>query len=106
MAESAPKKGSKYNFSEALNDSIRTNKETRTSESIIKNQQTNDVPTSVSGYSIVEKESRTKKMLIMIRPSIGEILDELAKNGTIKSKNDLINYLIEDFIDKNVERKE
>ncbi len=43
-------------------------------------------------------EKLTKRVQILIKPSTFEYLDQLQKEGLIKSKNDLINSLLEDFV--------
>ena len=51
--------------------------------------------------SFIEKikfEKLTKRVQILIKPSTFEYLDKLQNEGIIKSKNDLINTLLEDFI--------
>ena len=44
------------------------------------------------------QEMRSKRVQIVIKPSVNEKLNQLAKNGTIKSKNDLVNFLLERYI--------
>ena len=44
------------------------------------------------------QEMRSKRVQFVIKPSVNEKLDELAKNGAIKSKNDLVNFLLENYI--------
>ncbi len=51
--------------------------------------------------SFIEKikfEKLTKRVQILVKPSTFEYLDKLQNEGIIKSKNDLINTLLEDFI--------
>ena len=51
--------------------------------------------------SFIEKikfEKLTKRVQILVKPSTFEYLDKLQNEGVIKSKNDLINTLLEDFI--------
>lgn len=45
-------------------------------------------------------ERRSVKLNILVTPSIAEQLDDAAKKGTIKSRNDLINFLLEDYFGK------
>lgn len=49
-------------------------------------------------YTIRKEETRSKRVQIVIKPSVNKKLDEMAKNGTIKSKNDLVNFLLESYI--------
>ena len=44
------------------------------------------------------QEMRSKRVQFVIKPSVNAKLDELAKNGAIKSKNDLVNFLLESYI--------
>lgn len=46
-------------------------------------------------------ETRSQRVNLVIKPSTNEHLDELVRLGKIKSKNDLINFLLEQFIEQN-----
>lgn len=55
------------------------------------------------GYQIIDErkeEIRSKRIQIVIKPSVNEKLDEYAADGVIKSKNDLVNQLLEKFIEQ------
>ncbi len=59
------------------------------------------IQSSAKGYKIVEEnkaEIRNKRVQFVIKPSTNRKLDEYAEAGIIRSKNDLVNYLLEDFI--------
>lgn len=49
-------------------------------------------------YTSQREEMRNKRVQFVIKPSVNEKLDELAKSGAIKSKNDLVNFLLESYI--------
>lgn len=54
----------------------------------------------VAGYDsrrMEEPERRSVKQNILITPYIAGRMDEAAKKGEIKSRNDLINYLLEEY---------
>ena len=52
-------------------------------------------------YTIPQEETRSKRVQVVIKPSTNKALDALVRQGKIKSKNDLINFLLEDFLKKN-----
>ena len=52
-------------------------------------------------YTMPQEETRSHRIQIVVKPSIGKELDRMAKENIIKSKNDLINYLIEEFVREN-----
>ena len=52
------------------------------------------------------KEKRNKRMQVVVKPSTFVCLEELQKAGVIKSKNDLINNFLEEFILHCEEQKE
>lgn len=45
----------------------------------------------------VRSERRNIKMNIMIKPSTAKLLDAATEKGEIRSRNDLINYLLEEY---------
>ncbi len=49
-------------------------------------------------YNYLNKEKKTVKFNLLLKPSISEKLDELVDEGKIRSKGDLINSLLEEFI--------
>lgn len=49
-------------------------------------------------YTIPQEEKRSQRLQFVVKPSVNARLDELAQNGTIKSKNDLVNFLLESYI--------
>lgn len=51
-------------------------------------------------------EKRNKRMQIVVKPSTFEYLETLQKTGIIKSKNDLINNFLEEFIQRAEKQKE
>ena len=69
-----------------------------------KNKMFEDVPTKTTdkqtAYSMQQEETRSKRIQIVVKPSSNDALDRLVEEGKIKSKNDLINFLIEDFISR------
>lgn len=61
------------------------------------------VGNAAMGYQIIDdrkEEIRNKRIQIVIKPSVNEKLDEYVDNGVIKSKNDLVNQLLEKFIEQ------
>lgn len=52
-------------------------------------------------YTIQQEETRSKRIQIVIKPSVNSELDRFVKIGKIKSKNDLVNFLLEQFIEQN-----
>lgn len=46
------------------------------------------------------KEAKSKKFNFRMKASVDERLTQLAQEGVIKSKGDLINKLIEDYLEK------
>lgn len=48
-----------------------------------------------------EVENRSQRIQIVIKPSVNKELDRLVKQEKIKSKNDLVNFLLESFIEQN-----
>lgn len=44
-----------------------------------------------------EPERRSFRMNVLIKPSTAEALDWAVKRGEIQSKNDLVNYLLEQY---------
>lgn len=49
-------------------------------------------------YTIMQEETRSKRIQIVIKPSVNQKLDRLVRQEKIKSKNDLINFLLEQYI--------
>ena len=49
-------------------------------------------------YTIPEKEKRSRRMQFVVKPSVDRKLDRLVQEGKIKSKNDLVNFLLESYI--------
>lgn len=58
----------------------------------------NEVTHTQTQQTYTTQEMRSKRVQIVIKPSVNEKLDELAKTGAIKSKNDLVNFLLESYI--------
>lgn len=59
------------------------------------------------GYRELHKgnvETRSVKMQILVKPSTAEKLKEAADNNAIKSKNDLVNYLLEKYFEEEEKR--
>lgn len=65
-------------------------------------------PVPGSGQSLAEiykekfqpvAEKRTERIQIVVTPTIAKKLDDLVAAGKIKSKNDLINFLLEGYLD-------
>lgn len=52
-----------------------------------------------AGYPQQDFERRSVKLNILVTPSTAKMLDEAAKRGEIKSRNDLINYLLEEYFE-------
>ena len=52
-------------------------------------------------YTMPQEETRSKRIQIVIKPSVNKELDRLVKQKKIKSKNDLVNFLLENFIEQN-----
>ena len=52
-------------------------------------------------YTMPQEETRSKRIQIVIKPSVNKELDRLVKQKKIKSKNDLVNFLLESFINQN-----
>ena len=50
---------------------------------------------------IQKHETRSQRLQIIVKPSVGETLDRMVKENKIKSKNDLINNLIDNFLLEN-----
>ena len=49
-------------------------------------------------YTIPQEEKRSQRLQFVVKPSVNEKLDQMVKDGTIKSKNDLVNFLLESYI--------
>lgn len=45
-------------------------------------------------------ERRTTKLNILVKPSTAQKMDKAVEEGEIKSRNDLINYLLEEYFKK------
>ena len=58
----------------------------------------NSVTHTQTQQTYTTQEMRSKRVQFVIKPSVNEKLDQLAQNGTIKSKNDLVNFLLESYI--------
>ena len=61
------------------------------------------------GYQQVHKgkiETRSAKLNILVKRSTAEKLDEAVNNGDIRSRNDLINYLLEKYFEEKIEADE
>lgn len=59
------------------------------------------VSNAAMGYQIIEerkREKRDKRINVVLKPSTNDKLDQYVEDGIIKSKNDLINQLLEIFI--------
>lgn len=52
-----------------------------------------------------DMERRDKRMQIVVKPSTFAYLEQMQKDGLIKSKNDLINNFLEEFISQAEEHK-
>ncbi len=50
--------------------------------------------------SDTQEENRSKRMQFLIKPSTNDELDRLVEQGIITSKNDLINRLLEDYVEQ------
>lgn len=49
-------------------------------------------------YTMQQEETRSQRVQIVVKPSVNEKLDLLVKQKKIKSKNDLVNFLLESYI--------
>ena len=49
-------------------------------------------------YTILQEETRSQRVQIVVKPSVNDKLDLLVKQKKIKSKNDLVNFLLESYI--------
>ena len=49
-------------------------------------------------YTMPQEEKRNQRVQIVVKPSLNEKLDLLVKQKKIKSKNDLVNFLLESYI--------
>lgn len=61
------------------------------------------VSNAAMGYQIIDEkkeEIRSKRIQVVIKPSLNEKLDECVRRGIIKSKNDLFNQLAEKFVEQ------
>lgn len=59
------------------------------------------------GYQQVHKrkiETRSAKLNILVKPSTASKLDDAVTNGEIRSRNDLINYLLEKYFEEEEHR--
>ena len=63
-------------------------------------QHTTQIHNTQVEYSFNQEETRSKRIQIVIKPSTNSRIDELVKKGVVKSKNDLINVLLENFLDQ------
>lgn len=45
-------------------------------------------------------ERRSYKLNILVKPSTAQMMDKAVEEGEIKSRNDLINYLLEEYFKK------
>lgn len=43
-------------------------------------------------------ENRSKRVQLLVKPSVNDALDRMVEEGKIKSKNDLVNFLLESYI--------
>lgn len=64
---------------------------------------TQDIYTTL--LSKQDKEKRNKRVQIVVKPSTFAYIEQLQKDGVIKSKNDLINNFLEEFIARAEEHK-
>ena len=48
--------------------------------------------------TVIPNETRTKRIQVVVTPSIDASLNELVANRKIRSKNDLINFLLESYL--------
>lgn len=68
-------------------------------------QEVNTTSTTVSAtpseYTVIKEETRSQRLQIVVKPSVNKKLDKLVKQKKIKSKNDLINFLVEDYLERN-----
>lgn len=49
-------------------------------------------------YTIPQEETRSQRLQFVVKPSVNAKLDQLVREGKIKSKNDLVNFLLESYI--------
>lgn len=49
-------------------------------------------------YTIQQEETRSQRVQIVIKPSVNAKLDSLVEQKKIKSKNDLVNFLLENYV--------
>ena len=49
-------------------------------------------------YTIQQEEKRSTRLQFVVKPSVNVKLDQMVKEGKIKSKNDLVNFLLESYI--------
>lgn len=69
--------------------------------SVTQTAQASDVPQAlVKGYKDSKEERRNVKLNILIRPSTAKLLEKAVQRKEIKSKNDLINYLLEQYLSR------
>ena len=61
---------------------------------------TTDIHNKVTqqSYTINQEEKRCQRVQIVVKPSVNQKLDLLVQQKKIKSKNDLINFLLESYI--------
>ena len=52
-------------------------------------------------YTMPQEEIRSKRLQFVVKPSVNKELDRLVKQKKIKSKNDLVNFLLEQYIEQN-----
>lgn len=52
-------------------------------------------------YTMTQEEIRNKRLQFVVKPSVNKALDKLVKQKKIKSKNDLVNFLLEQYIEQN-----
>ena len=45
-----------------------------------------------------QEETRSQRLQFVVKPSVNAKLDQLVREGKIKSKNDLVNFLLESYI--------
>lgn len=44
------------------------------------------------------EETRSQRVNLLVKPSVNAKLDQMVADGVIKSKNDLVNFLLENYI--------
>ena len=49
-------------------------------------------------YTMPQEEKRSQRLQFVVKPSVNEKLDLLVKQEKIKSKNDLVNFLLESYL--------